>query len=141
MFFKSKVDIWLAVVLLGAAFLPGLVIGVAFLLGAIGSTEALVIAGALCVPSLLILWIFFGTFYFVGDDQLVVRSGPVRVNVPFDSIRSIGLTRSVAAAPALSAERVVIVFGDYKRLLLSPDNRQAFIDAIKARAPRATAAA
>lgn len=139
--FKSKVDTWLAVVLLGAAFLPVPATVVAYLIGAVDSTAVLVVAASMSVPSLMICWVFFGTFYFVDDAQLVVRSGPVRLNIAFETIRAVGLVRSIVAAPALSLDRVEIIFGEHKRVQISPDNRQAFIDAIKVRAPRASYAA
>jgi len=135
--FKSKVDGWLAAVLLGVAFLPILMIGGAIIFGAIGGRDAVVIGVALSFPSLLILWMFFGTFYFLDKELLVVRAGPVRLDVLLSSIKSIAPVRSMVAAPALSTDRVEIVYGDYKRLLISPENRDAFLASLRACAPQA----
>ena len=141
MLFKSKVDTWIAVTLMSVAFLPGLAIVAAYLLGAVDATAVVVAAMSLSVPSILSCWLFFSTFYFVDGAHLVVRSGPVTQKIALDTIKAVGLSRSLAAAPALSMDRVEIIFGEHKRVLLSPENRQAFIDTLKMRAPKASFAA
>ena len=54
---------------------------------------------------------------------------------PIDRITKISKTNSCLSAPALSMDRIEIRFADKKTLVLSPKQRQAFIDHLRSLNP------
>jgi hypothetical protein len=124
--FRSKVDWWLAALLIAPVLLLG-----ALLLA--GVTDPWVLTLVLA-PQALVIWVLARTLYIVTDDALLVRSGPFRWTIPFLSIRSLSATRSPLSSPALSLDRIAV---DHTggRLLLSPRNKAGFVRAILAVAP------
>jgi len=127
--FRSKVDWWLAVLLLSP-----LVLVAGWLL--IGATIPWVIF-ILLVPQGLVTWMLVRTDYAVSEESLVVRCGPFRHTIPMTSLRSLTATRSPLSSPALSLDRIAV---DHTggRLLLSPRSKVGFVRAILAIAPGVT---
>ena len=73
------------------------------------------------------------TRYLVGDRELIVRSGLFRWRIAIDSIESIQPSRSLQSSPALSFDRLEITYEGGRRLLISPQDREGFLDAVVAR--------
>jgi Bacterial PH domain len=73
-----------------------------------GQSPSAVTVGALVLSIGLVAWIFATTSYRFTERELVVQSGPLRVRVPFDTIRRVTRTRSFLSAPALSHIRRTI---------------------------------
>jgi hypothetical protein len=71
----------------------------------------------------------------VGESTLLVRSGPWREIVPLSDIRKLRRTRIPVAAPALSTDRIQVLYETSRSVLVSPADRDAFIRAIRARVP------
>lgn len=69
----------------------------------------------------------------MGDRELLVRSGPFRWRIAIDGIESIRPSRSPLSSPALSLDRLEITYGGGRRLLISPEDREGFLEAIVAR--------
>lgn len=97
------------------------------------------VALLLAVPGLFVLglpvWLLLSTQYTITNDTLNIRSGPVNVDVDIQSITSITPTRSTVSSPALSLDRLEIRYGDDKKILVSPKDKDGFIkriDAVKA---------
>ena len=118
--FKSKVDLWLAAVLWGSVaicFFPvfledGLIIGLV-----IGIPMAIFV---------LLLWI--NTKYSIRDEHIVIK-GVLKDNlVPISSITSINSTRNPSSAPALSLDRLEINYGNFDFLLISPLEKERFVE-------------
>ena len=90
---------------------------------------------ALLVPVLLLgvglpLWIFVGTHYTFVRDELIVRSGPFRWRIPLRDIKSVTPTRDMLSSPALSLDRLRIDYGKGRAVLVSPVDKDAFLQAI-----------
>lgn len=90
---------------------------------------------ALLVPVLLLgvglpLWILIDTHYTFVRDELIVRSGPFRWRVPLRDIRSVTPTRDMQSGPALSLDRLRIDYGKGRAVLVSPAEKDAFLQAI-----------
>lgn len=128
--FKSKVDVWLALVMYVCA------------LGSLSAAYALVVQGAgaaalvgaalvLATGAVLPLWILWGTGYEVDAQDLRVRCGPMRWTIPLASITRMTPSRSILSAPALSLDRICLHHGRAGLLLVSPDNAEAFLRAIR----------
>jgi hypothetical protein len=126
--FASKVDWWLAALLIVPLVLVGL-----FVVPAVLSTHPALLL-TIVVPQALVLWILARTFYLVTEDALVVRSGPFRWTIPLTSIRSLSATRNPLSSPALSLDRIAIEYTG-GRLMVSPRNKAAFVRAVRALAP------
>lgn len=136
--YKSKVDVWLAALLivsLLAALCGGIIAAmeqgwlrvaqVAFImLGVIG----------------LVAWLRIGTHYTLEGRNLIVRSGPFRWTIPVDDIRSIEKATTFMRArssPALSLDRLRITYGSGKTLMISPAEKEEFLADIKSRQTQA----
>ena len=85
---------------------------------------------------LLPAWLLLGTRYSLTDDALKVRAGPFRWTVPLAEISSVRPSRSILSAPALSLDRIQIDYGA-RRILISPRERQRFVDELRQRCPKA----
>lgn len=75
-------------------------------------------------------WILFGTQYRIDERTLLVVSGPFRWRVPIDSIISITATHNPLSAPALSLDRLEICYGRQRSILVSPQDRAGFLQAL-----------
>jgi hypothetical protein len=124
--FASKIDWWLAVLLIAPVVLVG-----ALLLAGLSSFWVLAVTLA---PQALVIWILARTFYVVAEDALLVRSGPFRWSIPLESIRALSATRNPLSSPALSLDRIAVEHTG-GRLMVSPRNRAGFVRAVVALAP------
>jgi hypothetical protein len=84
---------------------------------------------------LFIGWIWFGTGYEISDDELKIRCGPFRQRIPLQEIKEIKRTRSPLSAPACSLDRMEIKYGESKRVMISPADKENFIKTIIEKSP------
>jgi len=132
--FKSKLDPWIAVVLV----LVPLAQFVA-LLQAISSGERDgLIAGlfGLAFVAGIYLLVVVPVRYGIASDALLVHFGVVRQRIQFDSIREIRPTRALWSSAALSIDRLAIRTGrgPLGLTLISPVRRDEFIGLLSSRA-------
>ena len=120
--FKSKIDLWLAVVFLGSI---AVMIYVAII------TPGLVIVLALGASSLLMLWVLLSTKYSVDDRELRVTSGPFRWVILVSDIQSVRPSNNLLSSPALSLDRLRIEYSGKKALLVSPKDKVGFIESLR----------
>jgi hypothetical protein len=99
--------------------------------------------GAFWIPTLitvavsvLLLWVVLGTYYEFERTDLVARSGPFSWRVPLNSISSVHASNSAHSGPALSMDRLEIVFAGSQVLLISPADKTAFLSTLYKRAPQ-----
>ena len=117
--YRSKVDAWLLAVLLAALALP---LCLAFITG--GGMWATLLVLPVAV---LIAWLFQAIRYVIGDGVLRVHGGLYTLNIPLDTIHSVAPTRDPLASPALSLDRLEILYGEDKRVLVSPKDKTGFL--------------
>lgn len=118
--FKSKVDLWLAAVLFGSValcFFPvffegGLIIGLA-----VGIPMAVFI---------FLQWV--NTKYYIRDEHVVIKGILKDTLIPISSITSVRPTRNPLSAPALSMDRLEINHGKYDFALISPLEKERFVE-------------
>ncbi|GAB3796741.1 PH domain-containing protein [Virgibacillus kimchii] len=78
--------------------------------------------------ALFLLWFWFRTDYSITDNKIRIRYGPIRQTVPIEDIIRIRKKKSrIAAAPALSSDRIQIDYSKYDMVRISPENEQKFI--------------
>ncbi|MFL6260908.1 MAG: PH domain-containing protein [Thermoanaerobaculia bacterium] len=127
--FPSKVDWWIAtfmllpagasVVVMGSALLSNPPIPAIFLVVGI---EALILG--------IIVGTLISTRYEVTGREVIARSGLFQWRVAIDEIDSIRPSRSLIKSPALSLDRLEIRYGNRRRLLVSPKDREGFLEAV-----------
>ena len=87
-----------------------------------------------CLPIALFLgWIWFRTGYTVTENDLEIKSGLIYMKIPLKEIKTIRKSRNPFSAPALSLDRLEIKYGDYRKVIISPEDKKGFIRAIKKR--------
>ena len=95
-----------------------------------GLTSFGLFLGAVSAPVALLLF-FFPVRYFLGDSQLVVRSGVLRWRIPIENIHRAVRLRSIVPSPALSLERIRVDYSKgsrVRRIFLSPADRTGFLN-------------
>lgn len=132
--FKSRVDGWLAMVAFGVP-----VVGISIPLSKLGvSVKALPPIAIVAAALMFEAWLFTTVQYRIEEGELRVRAAFLRWNIPIRDIRSITPTRNPSSSPALSLDRLSIVYGD-KEILVSPIDKYRFIEVLRAVNSRITA--
>jgi len=126
MYFPSKRDLWLGLLIWGLVLL--------------GAVPALLKPGKgqfmiMIAVILFVGWIWFGTGYEISDGELKIRCGPFRQTIPLQEISEIKKTRSPLSSPACSLDRMEIKYGKSKRVMISPADKENFIKTIVERSP------
>lgn len=129
--YRSRIDAWLLVVLIAAMAVSGF--------GALKSISAGTSEGwwtgiAIALIGIgLPLWLLMATYYRFDDGALIVRCGPFRWRIPISQIGEVMPTSNPISSPALSLDRLKIVYGEGRALLVSPREKEAFRSEIENR--------
>ena len=127
MIFKSAVDWWYYVMIIVVA-----IVVLFAIVPPIGSGHlSIPLGGAIVLLSLgLPVWLLFSTSYRVDAESLLVKSGPFSWAIPLAEVQSVVPSRSPVSSPALSLDRLEIRYGSGKSILVSPVDREAFLEAV-----------
>ena len=119
MVFKSKVDIWMAIIFI---FVP-----ISMIYGVITEPSAvLLLVTAFIIVLLCIL--FFGTKYVIEKEELIVYGGIYKKRIPIKQKRSLRPSKNLLSAPAMSIDRIEITFDPHIQVILvSPKERELFV--------------
>jgi membrane protein YdbS with pleckstrin-like domain len=133
MIYQSKVDWWIALILV---FLPCSLFLISIWLIFSGETlGGMINLSALGVVILVYVFGLFPLRYETTSDVLVVRSGWGKRRVPYVEIRNVRPSRSPLSSPALSLDRLRIDYGKTFPIYISPDDKRAFLRDLAARCP------
>lgn len=136
-FFPSRVDSWLvAIGPLAALTAATAVAGLAgpFVLNSGGTPPMLALLAVIVALTLLLpLWLVLDTNYTLTADDLLIRSGPFRWRIVLCDVREVSPSHSWISSPALSLDRLSIRYGADRSILVSPREKQRFIDALRQR--------
>lgn len=112
--YKSKIDWWL-IILIGGLF------GYPVIEGIVNKDYlmSLVFLGLL----ILIFFMFWSIQYKIVGEQLKVWTAKIDIH----SIKKVYRTNNPLSSPALSLDRIAIVYNKYDEILISPKDRSAFI--------------
>ena len=121
--YPSRVDWWFMIVVVVALAICA---DAAFRLATSGSTGDLLILGVLIAVLGIIGMLLIPTRYLIGDGLLVVQSGVWKVRIPLASIRRVSPTRSLLASPALSLDRLAVLYRT-GTIYISPARQDAFL--------------
>lgn len=123
--FKSKIDKWVLICLFLSILACVLGASVAIKVG--GTTNYVFAAIILILGAGFPLWIMISTRYMVNDLNLKIASGPFSWNIPIQSIIAIRETESTSTSPALSFDRLEIIYDTDKAIIVSPNDKLKFI--------------
>jgi hypothetical protein len=130
--FRSKLDVWLVVVIVGAFAGVGVVLAVAS-----ASWAALAIAApCAALGAGFVVWLYRSTSYTLSESELWVRSSGLSWRVPLRAIRAVTPTHNPLSSPALSLDRLRIDYGPSGSILVSPADRELFLRELERRRAR-----
>lgn len=127
--YTSKIDLLIivAVIMLGSS--------VDVLLTAIedGDLKSWLVALLEVAVCVFVFLLIYPTKYIIDGDSLVVRCGFQRRTIPISQITSMRCSHNLLASPALSVDRLEIVFKEKSidSILISPRNRRDFVEDLK----------
>lgn len=132
MYFSSKKDLWMTIIIWLSAFL--------FIVPPVFSPDL----GVWMTPDFLnkqwiqivvlfpigffLLWIWFKTGYTIEKRSIKIQYGPFKKDIRIDEIHSIRETKNPFTAPALSMNRIEINYGQYETIQISPKEINLFVD-------------
>ena len=100
-----------------------------------GASEVIVGVSICVITSAFFAWIWFNTYYEIGDEYIKIVSGPIRSKVKISSITSIKRTRNPLSSPALSIDRLEVKHGKWDFSLISPKNEEKFCEILLEKNP------
>lgn len=84
----------------------------------------------LLLAVVLPVWLLMSTRYVVDHELLQIYCGPFRWKIRLDEIESLRATRNPLSSPALSLDRVMIRYRNGRRVMVSPQDKEKFADAL-----------
>ena len=113
--YKSKVDWWLVLLIVGVFGYP--------IIDGILTQQYLL---SLVFTLILILFYFLSKMikYEINEGNLIIW----KTKIDIKTIRKVYRTYNPLSSPALSLDRIAIVYNKYDEVLISPKEREAFIE-------------
>ena len=128
--FRSKIDggfIWIPLAMPAVTLL-------ALFTAPHGTHLAWIPVGTLLFATVVVCWTFAATYYELSADQLVAHCGPFSWCVPLARVTAVHESHTMRSGPALSLDRLEIVYDGGKVLVISPADKAGFLSAIQQRA-------
>lgn len=135
MLFYSKKDNWLSILLWITVIILIYLFITSYMTGDLNMIEFMIISVLLLAISLFLLWSWFSTYYVLKDDHLLIKSGPFKKVIKYTSMKSLQKTANPLSGPAWSLQRIEIIYRRYSVTLVSPRNRDQFIEILKEKCP------
>lgn len=121
--FKSKVDFGLILFLM-------LIFGTV-LIGSASDQKWIGFAFVLLVVA-FIVHVFLTTYYTIEKDKLKIKCGfLINYEIKIQNIKKISKTYNIISSPALSFDRIEILYNEFDTVLISPKDKLRFTEAIK----------
>ena len=132
--FTSKIDLWLAFLMLGSSLLLILVPVWEWIYNNSSISRVLFISLFTMPGAILLLLIFFTVKYSLSENKLFVKNDFSTQSISLKDITYITPTNSLLSAPALSLDRIEIRYkGD--SIVISPKDKDGFYHAVQERVP------
>lgn len=121
--FKSKVDFGLILLLI--------VIFGTVLIGSASDQKWIGFAFVFLVAA-FIVHVFLTTYYTIEKDKLKIRCGfLINSEIKIQNIKKISKTYNIISSPALSFDRIEILYNEFDTVLISPKDKFKFTEVIK----------
>lgn len=128
---KSKIDIWVSIVLWVSI---GIMLTVMIMIPPQEKLIGIIVSLPIII---LLLWIYFGSFLEFRDKYLLCKVGPFYEKIEYEKIKSIKLSENMLSSMALSRQRIEIKQHDKGFIMgttyISPINREEFLVDLKTR--------
>jgi hypothetical protein len=127
--FKSKQDTWLIAVI----YLSSLICIFAsayVLFEGVSVTNIIIAALTSLIGGIFPIWLIVSLRYTIDDKTLDIKCGPFNWRIELSSIKSVEPSSDMASSPALSLDRLLIVYGVGKVVQVSPNDKEGFISAL-----------
>lgn len=137
--FYSKIDVWIAAVLLGGSLSLILLPLWEWRYNNDNSRRKKILITILTIPfALLLLLPLVNIKYILTDDQLTVHNGFYSIRISLVNIAKVTPTHNTVSSPALSLDRVKIQYVNAdgnNSILISPKDKDVFYQALQKRDP------
>ena len=135
--YKSKVDLWIAILLILIVVLGFYTIILSIFFSATANESlGLGISGIVMILSVLI---FLPVNYTLLESQLLIRFGLFRHRINYQDIKSVKKTFNLLSSPALSLKRIEIQYSKgIGFTLISPNHIESFIKDLSTKCPHLT---
>ena len=127
--FKSTKDV------LFQALILGIVGGCISLIVSVGLATGLdkssyVTISLLLLVSAFLLWSYYGTYYELAQKQIKYNCGPIKGKIEIKEIREVikGKTLWVGLKPATARKGLIIKYGKFDEIYISPQTNDEFIN-------------
>ncbi|MFH6992368.1 PH domain-containing protein [Flavobacterium sp. FlaQc-48] len=121
--FKSKVDYWFIVLLV---LLFGLI------LARLAYDQNWIGFGFIFFVVAFISYMFSTTFYTIEDQKVFIKCGMLfNLSIEIKNIKRISESYNIISSPALSFDRLEILYNKFDTILISPKDKERFIEAIE----------
>lgn len=125
--YKSKIDLWLIIIL--TLVFGGIVIFSVIKKEWIGFIIAI-------IPTIFIWDMFNSTFYIITEEELIIRCGIFyKLVIKITDIRKISESNDLISSPALSIDRLEILYNRFDTILISPKKKYEFLQSIETLKP------
>lgn len=121
--YKSKVDLWLLILLIAAFGGPLIYMTV---------REPHWFAIVWLPVTVMVIYSVTTIRYAIAGDTLLIKSTGFNSAIPIKTIRRVEETNSLLSSPAASLDRLEIVYNRYDSVLVSPKDKSGFINDLKA---------
>jgi hypothetical protein len=91
--------------------------------------------GMVFLATLLVCWTLISTYYELQREQLVAHCGPFSWRIPLAAISEVRVSNTLRSGPALSMDRLEILYQGGKVLVISPADKAGFMAALRQSAP------
>lgn len=130
--YKSKKDQWLVWITWFSNIV--IIVSVIYLFYIEGITTYSLVYGISMILVVLFLYYLLNlTYYVITDTEIRVRSFFFKWNIRIDTIKKIFPTNNMLSSPALSLDRLMIIYGDEKKIMISPENKTEFLNDVATR--------
>jgi hypothetical protein len=113
--FKSKIDWWLVILIFGVFIYP-IIEGIL--------TENYLLSLIFAVVLIVFYFLSKTIQYKIEDENLVIW----KTKIDIKTIRKVYKTRNPLSSPALSLDRIAITYNKFDEVLISPKEREKFIE-------------
>ena len=80
--------------------------------------------------AIVILWLWYRTFYVVTNEHLIIYIGPFKRRVELNTITKIEKTNVPLASIALSKERYFLYYNTNDYTIIAPENIEKFVEVV-----------
>ncbi|MDX2196124.1 MAG: PH domain-containing protein [Cytophagales bacterium] len=120
--FKSKVDVWIVLLMNLSLFLPCIMLI---------NDKSWVGFAIVAVTALSSFYILFSFRYYISDTHLVIKISFFTIaNIEIHKIKTIEETNTIISAPAASLDRLYIYYNKYDFAIISPADKADFINTL-----------